>query len=230
MSGCDCGCVGHMPGCPQFQALQGTLIGMLGGTDACAADPEMNGAVLSIACSFGVDLADVHDITGHLEAELGLIPYRVFLVWEQRVDGEEFTEIRRIELMPVELRGLNEVRLVLAADGRAPEGKVLLVGISPNQVTADDLLGHVEGRPWDGDGERFFIETRLHERCAGKTKPEAMRWTPDGIPELRVARAPAGWMLRLTDQRVARGRHGEDRTTAIGEQPEASSRYDGLRR
>lgn len=230
MSGCGCGCVGHMPGCPQFKALQGTLIGMLGGTDACAADPEANGAVLSIACSFGVDLAGIHDVVGHLEADLGLVPYRVFLVWELRVDGEEFTEVRRIELMPVELRGLNEVRLVLAADGRVPEGKVLLVGVSPNQVTADDLLGHLEGRAWDGDGERFFIETRLHERCAGKTKPEAQRWTPDGVPELRVKRAPAGWMLRLTDQRIARGRHGEDRTTAIGEQPEAASRYDGLRR
>lgn len=229
MSGCNCGCSGnHSADCPEFKALQGTLAGMLSGTDACGATPGNNGAVLSVQCSFGTSLAGIVDWAGRMKADMGLVPYRVFLVWEKRVDGEEYTEARRIELMPVELRGLNEVRIVLGSDGRAPDGQVLLVGVSPAQVTQDDLLGHVEGRAWDGDGERFFVETKLHERCAGRTKPQPWRWTIDGVPELRVGKAPHGWMVRLTDQRVARGRHGEDRSTAIGELPERSSPWDGF--
>lgn len=228
---CNCGCSGnHSADCPEYKALQGTLAGMLAGSDACGATPQNNGAVLSVQCAFGTGLAEIMDWAGKLKAELGLVPYRVFLVWEQRVDGEEYTEVRRIELMPVELRGLNEVRIVLGPDGRAPDGQVLLVGVSPNQVTQDDLLGHMHGRPWDGDGERFYFETRLHDRCAGRTKPEPWRWTVDGVPELRVGRSPSGWMVRLIDQRVARGRHGEDRTTALGEQAEMTSRYDALSR
>ncbi len=230
-AGCNCGCSGnHSADCPQFKALQGTLAGMLSGKDACGATPENNGAVLSVQCSFGVGLAGIMDRAGKLKASMGLVPYRVFLVWEVRVDGEEYTEARRIELMPAELRGLNEVRIVLGPDGRAPEGQVLLVGVSPNQVTQDDLLGHNDGRAWDGDGERFFYETILHERCAGRTKPQPWRWTIDGVPELRVGRSPSGWMIRLADQRIARGRHGEDRSTAIGEQPVKTSPWDGFRR
>ena len=230
-AGCNCGCSGsHAAGCPQFDDLVGTFIALRAG-DACGATDSGNAAVLDIKCTLGLQLQPLLDMTGRLKASLGLQPYRVFLVWEQRVDSEEFTEVRRVELMPVEVRGLNEVRIVLGADGRAPDGQLLLVGISPNQVSQDDLLGRLEGRAWDRDGERFFYEVRLHERCAGRSKPTAWRWTVDGVPELRSpARAPAGWMIRVTDQRAPRGRHGEDQTTAIGVQPEAASRYDVFRR
>jgi len=230
MSGaCNCGCSGnHSEDCPQFQALTGTLAGMLSGADACGATQTNNGPVLSIQCSLGSGLAGIVDRAGKLKAMMGLAPYRVFLVWEQRVDSELFTEVRRIELMPVEMRGLNEVRITLGPDGRAPDGQVLLVGISPRQVTQDDLLGNMNGKAWDGDGERFFYESRLHERCAGRTTPTPWRWAVDGVPELRTGRNPYGWMIRLTNQRGARGRQGEDRTTNQGELSEGSI-YDELR-
>ena len=228
-AGCNCGCSGgHAPGCPHYEAMIGTYIALREG-DACGTS-SANAAVLDIKCTFGIDLAGIIDDAHHLRAELGLVPYRVFLVWEKRVEGEEFADVKRVELMPVELRGLNEVKLVLGPDGRAPDGQVLLVGVSPNQVSQDDLLGHLEGRAWDGDGERFFYETTLHERCAGRSVPRPWRWTVDGVPELRVDRSPAGWMVRLADQRAPRGRHGEDQTTAFGEQPDEASRYEDLRR
>lgn len=228
MGGCNCGCSGgHAPGCPHYEAIAGAYIGLRAG-DACGADAS-NDAVLDIKCSFGVDLAGVVDQAGRLRAELGLVPYRVFLVWEKRVDGEEYVDVRRVELMPVEVRGMNEVRIVLGPDGRGPDGQILLVGISPRQVSQDDLLGNLEGETWDGDGERFFYEVVLHERCAGRVAPKPWRWTLDGVPELRVSRSPHGWMVRLTDQRAARGRHGEDQTTAQGEQEPESSIFDGLR-
>ena len=228
MSGCNCGCSGsHSADCPEFSKLVGTLVAMRQG-DGCGADGS-NSAVLGIACSFGLQLAGTSDWVGRMKADMGMAPYRVFLVWELRVDGEEYTEVRRVELMPVEMRGLNEVRIVLGPDGRSPEGQVLLVGISPRQVSQDDLLGHSEGRAWDRDGERFFIETRLHELCAGRAAALPWRWTIDGVPELRTGRSPYGWMVRLTDQRVARGRHGEDRTTALGEQPEGEDMFDRIR-
>lgn len=228
MGGCGCGCGGgHEPGCAQYQALIGTDVGMLSG-DACGATFAGNAPVLDIKCSLAAELFGVRDEMQRLKAELGGTPYRAFLVWEKQGEDGEFRDVRRVELMPVQVVGLADVLLEVSASGVKPEGDVMLTGVSPAQVTADDLMGRLDGRPWDDGGCRFFVEVVQHQLCAGRPEPSRFRFTPRGLPELRTAKAPVGWMLRLTDQSMARGRHGEDRTLGHGDQ-EREDRWSVLR-
>ncbi len=228
MSGCGCGCGGgHEPGCVHYEALVGTDISSLSG-DACGAGAS-NAPVLSIQCAPLVSLQGVVDLGRRLEASLGGVPYRVFLVWERLQDGgEAWVDVHRVELMPVEVRGLNELLVEYTPSGARFEGEVLLVGISPRQVTQDDLLGRKDGRDWSEDGARFFYEVVQHQLCQGRVEPTRLRFIPKGHPELRTARAPTGFMIRLRDQAVARGRHGEDRSLGVGEVPERGA-WDHLR-
>jgi len=217
MGGCGCGCGGgHEPGCVHYASLIGTDVGMLQG-DACGAGAA-NAPVVDIKCSLAAGMFGLRDEMQRLKAQLGGTPYRAWLVWEQQGDDGEYRDVRRVELMPVQVKGISEVLLEVSASGLKPEGDAMLVGVSPAQVTADDLLGRLEGRPWDEAGCRFFVEVVQHQLCAGRAEPTRMRFTPRGLPELRTAESPAGWMIRLTDQSMPRGRHGEDRTLGHGEQ------------
>lgn len=220
---CGCGCGGgHEPGCVHYEALLGTDVGMLSG-DACGAGSD-NTPVLDIKCAPLIDLQGVQDMALRLKAELGGTPYRVFMVWETLADGgEEWVDVRRVELMPVEVRGLNELVIELTPSGASFEGELVLLGISHRQVTQDDLLGRMEGRAWDGDHCRFFFEVVQHQLCVGRAEPTRLRCVPRGHPELRTAKAPRGFMVRVMDSGIARGRHGEDRTTKLGELPERDS-------
>ena len=65
-----------------------------------------------------------------------------------------------------------------------------------------------EPADWPRDG---------HGICAGRPEPTRLRCVPRGHPELRTARAPVGFMIRLIDSGIARGRHGEDRSIGAGE-------------
>ena len=224
---CGCGCGGgHEPGCVHYEALIGTDVGVLSG-DACGAD-AYNAPVLGIACAPLIDLLGVHDMASRLKAELGGTPYRVFLVWETQADGgEEWVDVRRVELMPVEVRGINELVIEITPSGASFKGELMLTSISPRQVTQDDLLGRMEGRAWDGDHCRFFVEIVEHQLCAGRAEPTRLRCVPKGHPELRTSQAPIGRMIRLVDSGMARGRHGEDRTTKLGELPDRN-KWDHL--
>lgn len=225
MCGCGCG-GGHEPGCVHYESLIGTDVGMLSG-DACGAGAA-NQPVVDIKCSLAASMFGVRDDLQRLKAQLGGTPYRAFLVWEKQDESGEFVDVRRVELMPVQVVGLADVLLEVSPSGVKPEGDVMITGVSPAQVTADDLLGRIEGRAWDEAGCRFFVDVVQHQLCEGRAEPSRWRFTPRGVPELRTAKAPVGWMMRLTDQSMARGRHGEDRTVGAGEQPR-ESRWDALR-
>ena len=222
---CGCGCGGgHLPTCVHYQDLIGTDVSALSG-DACGAGAS-NLPVVNIACAPLIGLFGVQDMARRLKASLGGTPYRVFIVWERLADGgEEWVDARRVELMPVEVRGLNEVIIELTPSGSSFEGEVVLINVSPRQVTQDDLLGRMEGAAWDGDGCRFFYEIVQHQLCQGRAEPTRLRCVPKGHPELRTAKAPIGFMIRLIDSGIARGRHGEDRSIGAGEQPE-HNRWD----
>lgn len=207
-----------------YSALIGTDVGMLSG-DACGAGAG-NQPVVDIKCSLAASMFGVRDDLERLRAEMGGTPYRVFLVWEAQDDEGVWTDVRRVELQPVRVVGLSDVLLEIGSSGVKPEGDVMIVGVSPAQVTADDLLGRLEGKAWE-DG-RFFVDVVQRQLCAGRAEPSRWRFTPRGLPELRTAKAPVGFMMRLTDQSVARGRHGEDRTVSVGEQPR-ESKWSGIR-
>lgn len=225
MGGCGCGCGGgHEPGCVHYSALIGSDVGMLSG-DACGAGAG-NQPVVDIKCSLAAGMFAVRDDMERLRAELGGTPYRVSLVWEAQDNEGIWTDVRRVELQPVKVVGLSDVLLEVGASGVRPEGDVMLVGVSPAQVTADDLLGRLEGKAWE-DG-RFFVDVVQRQLCAGRAEPSRWRFTPRGLPELRTAKTPIGYLMRLTDQSVARGRHGEDRTVSVGEQPR-ESKWSGVR-
>ena len=227
--GCSCGCDGgaHTPGCPSYRDLVGTDIGIVQG-DGCGAD-ELN-APASVGCgSLGDAVQELADLGASIVSEAGLSPYRVFLVWEKQTPEGEFVDVLRIELQPAEVYGLLDTQVVIGAGGRRLEGAIQVRRISPRQVSEDDLMGNLHGRAWDGDGERFFYEVVDQARCEGKAAPARQRFTPLSMPERRVSRRPVGYLINLTAQSVARGRHGEDRTTAIGEQPE-QAKWAALRR
>jgi hypothetical protein len=226
MSGCSCGCTPHDPSCPAYEQIVAPDAG-LSVADGCGAD-EANSAVWSTKCSVGVDLQDVLDDVRHLKTELGFTPYRVWLVWEEQGDDGVYRDVRRVELQPVEVRKLDEVALTIGAGGMQPEGQIQLVRMSPRQVRQDALLGRLDGRTWSGDRQRFFYEVVARDECAGPS-PTRFRFAPAAIPVLSRSKSPIGWSIKLTSQMPARGRHGEDRTVALGEPAPAASKWGGAR-
>lgn len=231
MSGdaCTCGCSGsHAPGCPALNSVA-PQVGVIT-ANGCGGD-EANEPVVSIGCSLAADIFDVLDPVRKLETELGMTPYRVWLVWELRGPDSEFRDVRRIELQPVKVVGLRDMNLGLSAGGMRPEGAIRIERISPRQVNEDDLRGLMDGKPWSEDGQRFFIEIQVRDLCGGggRTPPKPMRFAPAGPPELRTVKRPIGFSMTLVDQSMPRGRIGEDQTAALNAPPPTASRWSNLR-
>lgn len=240
MSDCDgCACSGGaavLPGCggcggsgiPPLATRPAPDVGVLAGS-ACGATPGANSPVPDVSCSLGVDLQGIYDEVMHLKTELGFTPYRVFLVWEEQGHDGVFYDVRRIELQPVEVRGVTDVSLELGPGGLQPEGELLIAGISPRQVSQDDLLGRMHGRPWSGDKQRFFIEVMPRDECAGQPEPTRWRFGPSSMPRLTRDRDPLGWSIKIMSQMPSRGRRGEDRTVTLGEPPPRHSKWAGAK-
>lgn len=225
---CSCGCTPHDPSCPDYLNAVGPDVGVLA-ADGCGADAEGNAPIHSIKCSLGVALQGVIDPIRRLKTELGFTPYRVWLVWEEQGDDGHYRDVRRVELQPVEVEKLDEVALTVGPGGSQPEGQIRLVRISPRQVRQDALLGRLDGRPWNGDRQRFFYDVVARDQCAGAAEPTRFRFAPAAVPVLSRSKSPIGWSIKLTSQMPARGRHGEDRTVTLGEPPPAASKWGGVR-
>jgi hypothetical protein len=158
------------------------------------------------------------DAARHLIHELGLRPYRVFLVHEERDPVDRvWRTVREREVTPVEAVGLHEVELVVTPAGALPVGGVRLRQISPQAFTEDDLRGWLDGEPWaSGEYDRqWYYEIRLHERCAGDEAARRRRFMIEGEPELKPMSFE--WRVRLTAASTARDREGRDATVAAGE-------------
>ncbi len=229
--GPNCTCGGkspHAPGCP---ALGSTApwVGVLAG-NGCGPDGA-NAPVLDEGCTLVSDLLGVLDDVRHLETELGMTPYRAWLVWELRGPDGEFRDVRRIELQPVKVVGLREMNLDLSVGGMRPQGVIRIERVSPRQVNEDDLRGRMDGKPWDEDGQRFFVEIASRDLCGtdGRAPVQPMRFAPAGPPELRTVKSPIGWSMSLIDQSMPRGRIGEDRTAQLNAPAPTASRWSGLR-
>ena len=211
----DCGC--ETPG-TQPATSGPSLMPAVGG--ACEAGPE-NAPVSDevYRCAIGVQLQPAIDAARRVNHVLGLRPYRVFLVWQERDRRRVWLERHRLELTPVRIVALDDVDLELSQAGLQPAGRILLRDVSPRQVNEDTLRGYLDGEPWGKDttDREFFYEVQIHGRCAGQVKPRRRRFVVGTEPfhngdafEFRVG---------LVDQEIARSRDGEDRTIEPDGQP-----------
>ena len=219
MSAAGCTCLGgvvHAPSCPLYTQVQGPD-GASALGDGCRADEAVHAPVLGIACGLGVRVLEIQAQAGRLVSGLGLRPYRVFLVWEERGPDGEYHEVRKVELMPAEVVDMKGVKLQVGPAGTNPEGEIRVQGVSPLQVTEDALLGQLDSRAWNGDGQRFFYEVVRHRLCDGESLPARWRFTPKSVPHLSTAKSPLGYSITLTDQSMQRDPAGRDQTVAVGE-------------
>lgn len=223
----SCGCTGggHDPTCPFY----GNIVGVDGASAAgqgCAPGTG-NAPVFSVSCSPGVRVQAAVDRAYRLVARLGFTPYRVFLVWELRAPDQKYYDVRRVELMPAQIVDMKGLKVELDRNGLDLPGTVRLQRVSPNQTTEGELLGHLDGKPWDQPGARFFYEVVQHERCAGQAPPKRWRFFPGSAPHLSTSKDPLGYSIDLTDQK--RDGAGRDQSLDVGETERQNSYLDVLR-
>jgi hypothetical protein len=157
--------------------------------------------------------------------DLGFRPYRVSLIWQayQRVK-HEWTEVARIDLMPVRVVALNSASISVGEGGIYLEGPVQLEEVSPQQVNESQLRGYRDGANWaEKSSEReFFYEIQQLRRCPGDPEPPRYRFALGTA----VHHDAVGfqYLFSLVPQIVQRGPGGDDRSF---EQPDKNS--SGLR-
>ncbi len=133
--------------------------------------------------------------------QAGFRPYRVFLVWQERDARQRYRDVRRVELMPVEISDISAMSWRSAPVGTHADGTVTLTQVSPAQVSEDDLRGRWQGGD-PPDGMMFFYEVRRIGRCAGEgERIDPLRFTLASPPALDPKKFE--WKVRLTDQLAA---------------------------
>lgn len=155
------------------------------------------------ASSVAARLQDTVDAGRMLHHEMGLRPYKVYLVWQKRSPAQRFEEIKRIQLLPVKYQLSSEFTRIswkLDIGGGRPEGEVQLSEISPNQVTEGELRGQLDGKDPPPDVE-FFYEVVLEPRCPGHTN-QIWRYTINSVPTFVPDKF--SFVLDLVDQAVPR--------------------------
>lgn len=196
-----------------------------GGThlSGCVEQPNPlagNEPVESILCTLGIDLQGIVDDGRRIAHEIGLRPYRVFLVWRERNEqSREFEELERLELTPVRLASFDGMDLSLSAGGLQPDGALVLRDVSPQQVSEWTLRGYRGGKPWgiDDPDEEFFYEVQLHERSLSDRQPRRRRFNLGAEPSLNGEGYE--WRIGLFSQEVSSDPAGRDRTVEPGQSP-----------
>lgn len=205
----DCGCGIIGPASTEGPSL-------VPSTDPCDENGPGNQPVCddTYQCSLGVRLQPVIDRARRVAHRLGVRPYRVFLVWQERDRTRKFVEVCRKELTPVRLVALDAVDLDVSQAGLQPEGGIQLREISPAQTSEDELRGYLNGVAWGADDpdREFFYEIQLHPRCIDDETPRRRRFIIGSEPHFDGG----GFQYRvgLVDQEIARSRDGVDRTVA----------------
>ncbi|MCK9513070.1 MAG: hypothetical protein M0R28_17840 [Pigmentiphaga sp.] len=165
-----------------------------------------------LSCSIATRIQSAIDRAQRLGAHrLGLRPYRVRLVWQERTTADyDWREVTSLELYPVEVLGLDNLDLELDPDGLTPAGRVRLRKVSPSQVDEETLRGNLRGIQWSQDtSEReFFYEIQQHARCPGDAEPRRYRLVLAAAPHYDAENFQ--WRISLRDQRQARGQGGAD--------------------
>lgn len=205
----DCGC-----GSP---AIVGPVVqgqSLIPEVDVCAQDDPQNSPIGEdpYHCSLGVTFQPTMDRVRRIVHEMGLRPYRVFLVWRERDQNRNWIETCKGELMPVELVHLNNMQVVTEVWGSDLSGGVMLRKISPQQVTHDILRGFMQNEDWAGENEdrEFFYEIQLMTRCEGQLSNRPFRFYPATEPTFDAESYQ--FMINLDEQKGRRGRDFSDQT------------------
>ena len=164
--------------------------------------------------TLGFDLVGVVDSVRGIAAELGLRPYRVFLVhavWTGSQVGEGLARVtsRREILPPPRVRDIDSVNRNVHSTGLTEEGDVVIDQISA-RIPEDDLTGRTPDlrdpllpRTSKRNVE-FFWEIR--ELRPSTPPPPARRFSPPSkVPVL--SRDGMSWRVTLTKQDYDAGRY-----------------------
>lgn len=167
-------------------------------------------------CSLGVQLQPVIDSARRIAHELGLRPYVVQLVWQQRKkQTREWSAVRTLQLTPVRVPDLDTLSIVLGQVGQYQDGKINVTEVSPAQVGEHDLLGYLDGKPWasdDANDREFFFEIYMMRRCPGDPEPQRYRFTVASPPYFEATRFE--WSISLKPQIMERDGAGVDQSLA----------------
>ena len=137
--------------------------------------------------------------------DLGLAPYRVFLVhwrWPGKRGVGRPVETSRVEILPTpRVQDMLSTSMGLSAFGITEAGGLFVDRISPRFSEADlrgltpDLLDPARPQTMSGHAE-FFWEVRESRRTNPPTKPR--RYTVSGVPML--AKGGLQWRVNLAKQ------------------------------
>lgn len=182
--------------------------------------PELTGEVHPIApqdvsTTLAQDLVPVVDSIRQIASDMGLRPYRVFLVhiaWAGPTRGiGQAQEVSRREILPApEVSDMSSTSRVLESVGMVEEGGLRLRKISA-ALTEDDLLGRTpdllmpDGTRRDRRNVEFFYEV-VQQRPGAATPAARRRYVPDSAADLKPGQA--GWSISLKKQQADRARDG----------------------
>ncbi len=159
--------------------------------------------------SFAEQMGAVVDEARALVMELGLRPYRVWLV-VVKWSGEEIGRgdpvvVRETELLPTPLWDSRPIYSEMRSAGRVDQGQTRLREVSP-RYTEDDIWGMFN----PASGEQVFVEVR-HDARDGNT--QRRRHMVRGQP-FRDATG-FGWTVNLSTEQQARERDGSIETGTV---------------
>jgi len=119
-------------------------------------------------CSLGVRMQPTADRARRIAHRLGMRPYRVAIIWQERGSKREWREVYRVELMPVRVVAMDSVARELGELGNHAEGAMRVTEVSPQQVTEGMLRGQLPaGVQWGADthDREMFFEVQRFRRC-----------------------------------------------------------------
>ena len=161
-------------------------------------------------CSLGVRLQPAIDRSRRVAHTLGMRPYRVFLVWQERRNQRKFVEVARCELIPVRVQAMDSLELELTQAGLTHARMIKLREISPALVDEDILRGHLDGKPWTGNDREFFYEVVMFRRCSTDPPRIRRRFILGNVPHFEATAFE--FKVGLMDQLIDRTREGVDQT------------------
>jgi hypothetical protein len=190
--------------------------------DNCGIDPCKPGPgnvpvdEASYMCSLGVRLQGTLDRARRINHRLGMRPYRVTLVWQERARPRDWREVYRLELTPVRVIDMTEVGRDLGESGNYANGSIRLTEVSPAQVSENILRGQLPaGVQWGAEthDREFFFEVQRYRRCVGDAEPPRHRFVLGS--EVHHDGEQMFYSFVLVAQQVPRGPGGVDKSLAL---------------
>lgn len=164
-------------------------------------------------CSLGVRMQPTADRARRIAHRLGMRPYRVAIIWQERGSRREWREVYRVELTPVRVVAMDSVSRELGELGNHAEGAMRVTEVSPQQVTEGMLRGQLPaGVQWGADthDREMFFEVQRFRRCPEDPENPRHRFVLGS--EVHHDAEGMQFMFVLQAQQVPRSPEGADRS------------------